>query len=76
MNGKVILMNFKLYIEIEVKGIGFVLFFLEDWLIVLKVCMFVREVSCFFYIKDIYFEDEKGVSWMFKELEKFIEEFV
>jgi ribonuclease HI len=31
-------------------------------------------VSRFPYIKDIYFEDEKGASWTLKELEKLTEE--
>lgn len=36
--------------------------------------MLAREVSRFPYIKDIYFEDEKGASWTLKELEKLTEE--
>lgn len=74
MNGKVISMNFKPYIEIEAKGTGPVAFFSEDWLTVPKARMLAREVSRFPYIKDIYFEDEKGASWTLKELEKLTEE--
>ena len=58
MNGKVISMNLKPYIEIEAKGKRRV--FSEDWLTVPKARMLAREVSRFPYIKDIYFEDEKA----------------
>ncbi len=60
MNGKVISMNLKPYIEIEAKGTGPVAFFSEDWLTVPKARMLAREVSRFPYIKTFILRMKKA----------------